>query len=121
MIVFPLIELLDRYAIATVKWRRTNGGNQDELAFYHQQIQVLDLQQIHQELSSLQKIHDEIWDLENELKSGKEQELPLEEIGRRAIQIRDKNNVRINLKNAMAEKLGCAVREIKQDHLSEKR
>lgn len=119
MIVFPMIELLDRYAIATVKFRRTSGANQDELYFYHQQIQELDLGQINDDLRSLQQIHEEIWDLEKELKSGREQELSLEEIGRRAIQIRDKNNQRVRLKNNMAQCLGCAVREIKHDHLSE--
>jgi hypothetical protein len=57
--------------------------------------------------------------LEKELKSGRENELPLEEIGRRAIKIRDWNNKRVSIKNAMAEKLSCPVREIKKDHLSE--
>jgi len=53
------------------------------------------------------------------LKAGREQELPLEEIGRRAIAIRDHNNRRIAIKNALAEQLECPVREIKRDHLSE--
>lgn len=50
---------------------------------------------------------------------GTEANLPLEEIGRRAIKIRDWNNRRIALKNSMAEKLDCTVREIKKDHLSQ--
>jgi hypothetical protein len=64
-------------------------------------------------------VHNTIWDLESELKTGREAELPLEEIGRRAIAIRDHNNERIRIKNAIAERLECPVREIKQDHLSE--
>jgi hypothetical protein len=43
----------------------------------------------------------------------------MDEIGRRAIAIRDLNNKRITLKNSMAEKLKCNIREIKHDHLSE--
>ena len=64
-------------------------------------------------------IRNQIWNLEAELKTGRETELALEEIGRRAIAIRDHNNTRIALKNTMAEKLNCPVREIKKEHLSE--
>ena len=48
-----------------------------------------------------------------------EDQLELAEIGRRAIEIRDWNNKRVKLKNTIAEKLGCVVREIKKDHASE--
>jgi hypothetical protein len=37
----------------------------------------------------------------------------LSEIGRRAMEIRDYNQFRVNLKNAVAEKLNDTVREIK--------
>lgn len=115
---FPIIELLDRLAIARVKHRRI-GNNQVELDFYDRQAQHLDLSLVHQELEQLQQIHNEIWELEKELKSGKESQLPLEEIGRRAIKIRDWNNKRVGIKNVMAEKLSCPVRELKKEHLSE--
>ena len=49
-----------------------------------------------------------------------EAELPLEEIGRRAILIRDWNNKRVAIKNHIAEQLKTdQVRETKTDHLSE--
>ena len=115
---FPIIELLDRLAIARVKHQRI-GNNQVELDFYYTQAQHLDLSLVADKLINLQQIHNEIWELEKELKSGRESELPLDEIGRRAIKIRDWNNKRVAIKNAMAEKLSCPVREIKKDHLSE--
>lgn len=115
---FPIIELLDRLAIARIKHQRM-GNNQVELDFYQKQARHLDLALVQTELSSLEQIHNEIWELEKELKAGKESKLPLEEIGRRAIKIRDWNNKRVGIKNAMAEKLSCPVREIKKDHLSE--
>ena len=71
------------------------------------------------EFDQLIDIHKQIWELEKELKAGLEQALSLEEIGRRAIEIRNHNHRRIALKNAMAEKLYCPVREIKKDHASE--
>jgi hypothetical protein len=115
---FPVIELLDRLTIARVKHQRI-GNNQIELDFYNTQSKDLDLSLVEHELTALQQIHNEIWNLEKELKSGRENELPLEEIGRRAIKIRDWNNKRVAIKNSIAEKLCCPVREIKKDHLSE--
>ena len=117
---FPVIELLDRYAIATVKYQNTNGANKLELDYYKIQITGLDLELIQDQIAELQQIHAQIWILEKELKSGREDELPLEEIGRRAIIIRDWNRERIRVKNLMASHLEKdAVREIKKDHLSE--
>lgn len=119
MISFPMIELVDRYAIAVVKHRRTAGANQTELMYYQQQIEQFDLSLVRDSIEKLQQVHDEIWELEKELKSGQEHKLPLEEIGRRAIMIRNKNNVRVGLKNSIADQLGCQVTEIKRDHISE--
>lgn len=115
---FPIIEFIDRLAIAQVKFERTKA-NMDELVFYQSQSQEIDLIKVKTEFMELKDIHNKIWELEAELKSGRESSLPLDEIGRRAIAIRDWNNKRVKLKNVIAEKLGCTVREIKQDHLSE--
>lgn len=116
--IFPVIELVDRYSIAKLKFDKT-GANHDELDFYQHQVQQFDLTSVTDELELLYTIHSKIWALESELKTGREQELPLEEIGRRAIAIRDLNNQRVALKNTIAESLGCVVREIKKDHLSQ--
>jgi hypothetical protein len=117
-IIFPVIELVDRLAIAEIKFKRTKA-NEEELLWYMNQAIRIDLTTIVNEYEDLKRIHDEIWELEAKLKTGQEEELSLEEIGRRAIAIRDHNNKRVALKNAMAEKLSCPVREIKKDHLSE--
>jgi hypothetical protein len=115
---FPIIELVDRLAIAEIKFQRTQA-NKEELIWYKEQAIRIDLSEIVAEYEDLKRIHNEIWELEAQLKTGREAELSLEEIGRRAIAIRDHNNKRIRLKNSMAEKLNCSVREIKKDHLSE--
>lgn len=117
--IFPVIELLDRLAVAEVKFSRTNGANQLELAWYQDQAAKFDLNLVAQLYQDLLQIHNTIWDLEGLLKTGREQELGLDEIGRRAIAIRDHNNKRIAIKNAMAAQLECPVREIKREHLSE--
>jgi hypothetical protein len=116
--IFPIIELVDRLVIAEIKFQRI-GSNVEELAWYKNQAANIDISKIANEYETLKQIHNEIWKLESELKSGREAELSLEEIGRRAIAIRDHNNKRVALKNLIAEKLSCPVREIKKDHLSE--
>ena len=116
--VFPVIELVDRLAIAEIKFERTKA-NEQELLWYMNQALRIDVSKIVDEYEELKRIHNRIWDLEAELKTGRESELSLEEIGRRAIAIRNHNNKRIALKNTMAEKLNCSVKEIKKDHLSE--
>lgn len=115
---FPILELVDRLAIAEVKFART-GANLEELEWYQSRFRPYESDTVRAQIEALKDIHNEIWNLEWQLKSGREQELPLEEIGRRAIAIRNYNNKRISIKNALAAQLGCSVREIKRDHLSE--
>jgi hypothetical protein len=115
---FPVIELFDRLAIAEIKWSRTQS-NQEELDWYRLQIQDFDFNLVSSLFEELKNIHNTIWELEAELKSGSDQELSLEEIGRRAILIRDWNNKRVAIKNQIADILGCSVKELKKYHLSE--
>ncbi len=122
----PVLELIDRLCIARIKHERTSGVNQDELDWYegryHELIQSLSEDQrktLDHNIAEITVIHNKIWDLEWQLKSGVEHLLPLDEIGRRAIAIRDWNNRRITYKNSIAELFELKMREIKTDHLSD--
>jgi hypothetical protein len=115
---FPVLELFDRLAIAEIKWQRTQS-NREELDWYQTQASQFDFSSIKTQFAELKLIHNTIWELEANLKNGTENQLPLDEIGRRAILIRNHNNHRIALKNNIAEILNCTVKEIKKDHLSE--
>ena len=122
----PVLELIDRLCIARVKHERTNGANQDELDWYEDKYRQLILTLDHDQrgtldhnISEITVIHNRIWDLEWQLKSGVEHLLTMDEIGRRAIAIRDWNNRRITYKNSIAELFGLKMREIKTDHLSD--
>ena len=122
----PVLELIDRLCIARVKHERTNGANQDELDWYEDKYRQLVLTLDHDQretldhnISEITVIHNRIWDLEWQLKSGVENLLTMDEIGRRAIAIRDWNNRRITYKNSIAELFGLKMREIKTDHLSD--
>lgn len=114
---FPIIELIDRYAIAKLKWHKTQS-NKEELDFYIEQVSEIDMDKISDLIDEIYNIHKEIWNLEWQLKQGVEDQLPLDEIGRRAIKIRDYNNKRIKIKNKCAEILDSDVKEVKTDHLS---
>ena len=116
--IFPVIELFDRLAIAQVKWQRTKN-NKEELDWYTAQTTAYNFNLVADLFDDLVSIHNRIWDLEADIRLGHDQQLGLEEIGRRAILIRDHNHKRITIKNQIAKRLNCNVREIKKDHLSE--
>ena len=116
----PVLELIDRLCIARVKHARTQGANQVELDWYEDKFQQLPQSaELDEDIQAMTDIHHAIWDLEWQLKSGVEQMLSLQEIGRRAITIRDHNNKRIAYKNSVASILGHPVKEIKHDHLAD--
>ena len=70
-ITFPIIELIDRLAIAEIKFQRTQD-NKEELLWYKNQALHIDISQIVNEYEDLKRIHNEIWNLESELKAGRE-------------------------------------------------
>jgi hypothetical protein len=107
------MELVDRYSIAKVKYDRTGGANQAELDYYENQMTGIDKTLIWDELQAFKILHDKIWSLEDDFKKYRLDGISLEEIGSRALEIRDYNQTRVNLKNAVAEKLNDPVREIK--------
>lgn len=116
--IFPIIELVDRLTIAEIKFEKCLA-NKPELEWYRSQCSSINLASVKKELNDLRHIHLKIWDLESDLKSFCENKHSLDEIGRRAIMIRDLNHERVLLKNKIAETLGCAVREVKHNHASE--
>jgi hypothetical protein len=115
---FPIIEIVDRYAIALIKHEKTNGANQEELDFYTAQINQTGIALTDYKLIELIEHHRYVWSLEDDFKKAKIDALPLEEIGRRALYIRDIGYKRVDLKNALAEMVNDPVREIKQDHVT---
>ena len=116
---FPIIEIVDRYTIAVVKHKKTNGANQEELDFYIEQMQEVNLDLQHQLILELIDHHSYVWSLEDDFKKNRVDGLPLEEIGRIAIAVRDQGFKRTQLKNTLAALLNDSVKEIKQDHSSE--
>lgn len=110
-----LIELVDRYCISKVKLDILKN-NQEEYDFYREQLVTeFDISSIEEDLNELTEIHRKIWDMEDDFKKCVvEHKYPLDEIGRRAILIRDINIDRYAIKNRIAEKLNDPIREKKR-------
>ena len=64
-------------------------------------------------LNNLIEINSRIWNLEADIRSGKEKKLGLKEVGRRAIQIRDINEQRVKTKNEINIITNTGFQEIK--------
>src|SRR3989344_622827 len=116
----PLSDILDRYSILILKQRRLPQHEDINKACiqFKMEIDIHEDQDFVQEhLEALIAVNGKIWDLESDIRRGKEGELGLEEVGRRALMIRDLNTERVRLKNLAAERLG-EVKEVKVDHAS---
>lgn len=113
MFKFPVIELVDRYCIAKLKFDKL-GNNKEELDFYTDQVKQIDLSKIEAELARLYQVHKSVWELEDDFKKYRVEKLySLEEVGRRALHLRDIMEERYYLKNIIAEKLNDPVKERK--------
>ena len=111
---FPIIEIVDRYCIAVVKSVKTNNANAEEVKFYSDQMDEAGIPKLHSLIQQLIQHHEYVWSLEDDFKKAKIDALPLEEIGRRALHIRDIGYIRLKLKNDLAELFDDPVREVKQ-------
>lgn len=125
----PISDIFDRFVIISLK--KDKLGNNDifdrQHSEYKQALEAaykqLDSEQIiiaNKCLDQLKEINKTIWGLEYEIRSGKEGGLGLEEIGRRALLIRNHNGRRALVKNEI-----CTLfkqdqyKDVKVDHIAE--
>lgn len=103
-VVMPICELCDRLTIAKLKLERLPDSELDKLGlrkqieYYAAGIAWND-PKLSQLITDLAKVNGEMWDAEWAIRKGLDDDLGLEEIGRRALKIRDLNRVRISIKN----------------------
>jgi hypothetical protein len=113
MYKFPVIELVDRWCIAKLKFSKL-GNNKEELDFYTEQLHDIDFELIQKELDRLYEVHAQVWEVEDDFKKKRvDDQFDLAEIGRRALYVRDIMEERYVLKNIIADKLNDPVKERK--------
>jgi len=117
----PISEILDRYSIAILKKERANAENEKEINDLLNEIEVyknINSFFIENKIRELIQINGKIWDLESDIRKGKENELGLEEVGIRAIQIRELNKIRVKYKNEIVDIFDEGYKDIKINHAS---
>lgn len=110
-------EVADLASIALLKC--VQGENTVELQRFLDCLELFVGGSLVVEFRKLLAINQQIWKLESDIRQGKEANISLEEIGRRALKIRDFNNHRVGLKNRINYITGSEYHERKVDHASE--
>jgi hypothetical protein len=109
-------DILDRYSIALLKKERANAENQTEIEELEKEMRKY--KNIEEYIEKLIDVNGKIWDLESDIRRGKEGELGLEEVGRRAIAIRELNKIRVGYKNNIVDIFKEGYKDIKINHAS---
>jgi len=106
----PISEIIDRYTITKLKSERTSENVTEELNIYMKELELYnaDLQTY---ISRMYEINGRIWDTESDIRKGIE--LPLEEIGRLALKVRDLNCERNSIKAEIVDQFAEGFKEIK--------
>ncbi len=111
----PLSEILDRYTITKLKSERTSEDVSEELRTYKKEIDNPDYveksNQIVSFINRLYEINGELWNTEGDIRNGVD--LPLEEIGRLALKVRDLNCTRNEIKAEVVDTFSEGFKEIK--------
>lgn len=126
---YPLDELLDKRSIIQLKIERIEDEEDKEMLKkefkdYTKVVEeyisdgICSSDQFEKWHKSLYEINGIVWDLEADIRKGKDEELGMSEIGKRAIKIRDNNSIRIMIKAEIVRKSGIGYFDIKTNHIS---
>jgi hypothetical protein len=108
----PLSEIIDRYTITRLKSERTSEDVSEELKAYSKELPDLDSSQIF--IDRMYDINGKIWDTEGDIRSGVD--MPLEEVGRLALIVRDLNQIRNGIKGEIVDEFAEGFKEIKVNY-----
>ncbi len=115
-------DILDRYSIAILKKERGNANNDIEINDLFEEIEKYRIKNpdvISEYIEKFISINGLIWDLESDIRKGLENILGLEEVGRRALKIREYNKIRVGYKNNLVSVFDEGYKDIKINHVSE--
>jgi len=115
----PLAEVCDRFTIARLKRERLPDEDREtmerKVRHYARGIDFDD-ETLAGMVERLQEINGRIWDAEAAIRAGQDEDLGLEEIGRRALRIRDLNRDRVAVKNEISRYAGDGMEDVKVNY-----
>ena len=120
-IITPIPEVADRYTIALLKIERLSADEIDmddmrkQIDYYRDGLDLED-PELAQLVEDLYDINGEMWHAEHAIRKGQDENLGLEEIGRRAIYIRDLNRRRMKINNDIIELTGDGFKDCKMNY-----
>ena len=106
----PISEIIDRYTITKLKSEKTDENVQKELITYQKELEKYKTN-LDPYISRMYAINSKIWDTESDIRKGTK--LPLEEIGRLALKVRDLNCERNLIKANIVDAFSEGFKEIK--------
>ena len=111
----PISEILDRYTITKLKSERTNENVTDELQTYKRELNnpvyARKSKQIKSFIDRLYRVNGKLWETEGDIRKGID--MPLEEVGRLALKVRDLNIKRNEIKAEIVDIFAEGFKEIK--------
>jgi hypothetical protein len=116
MIEFPLPDLIDKVAILKLKIERIGEPHlKTAYNFYMKALKKYPKKKqpiIEKALLELYEINGKIWDNEHEIRKGNVCDLPLVEVGRRCLLIRDLNKIRLAIKEKLVEETKSGFKDV---------
>ena len=108
----PTSEIIDRYTITLLKSERTEEDVSEELEAYKKELPDTDIAQNF--IDRMYEINGKLWDTEGDIRRGVD--MPLEEVGRLAIKVRELNQIRNGIKGEIVDEFAEGFKEIKVNY-----
>lgn len=118
---YPVAELADRCTIARLKYERIESEERvnflAECDLYAEELKAYE--GIEEFMERLYEVNGLIWDQESEIRAGQLRGVSLEEVGRRALTIRDLNRKRVGIKGEIVDHYGEGFKDMKCNYSGE--
>ena len=123
----PISEIINRYTITKLKTERTDEDVSNELNSYREEIDKYKIN-VEEYIDRMYDINGTLWNYETQMRKLMDSkngtgpivdanELPLEEIGKLALLVRDLNGTRNGLKSEIVEKFSEGFKDIKINYV----
>jgi len=112
-VAMPICEVCDRFTITRLKLERLVEGDaepelfRNQLAYYSRGIDFTDSNMVFF-IAELYVVNGQLWDVEHDIRKGLTGSVNFEVIGRQAVEVRNLNTARGEVKNRLTEYVGQA-------------